>query len=144
MPSDSTTMSMSQMQSIFYSSKTTPLFSSAWEPKTVGAYAGTCVFLIVLGVIYRGLFAGKHILEQRWLDQALNRRYIRVRGSATEAERIDADPDGKKGVLVTAQGVEEDIKVVATHARPIMPWRLSVDVPRAAYTTVIAGVGYLL
>ncbi len=110
----------------------------------MGAYVGTCIFLIVLGVIFRGLFAGKHFLEQRWLDQALNRRYIRVRGSATEAERIDADPDGKKGVLVTAQGVEEDIKVVATHSRPVMPWRLSVDVPRAAYTTVIAGVGYLL
>lgn len=141
-------MSMSSMASsmpmVFYTSTTTPLYSTAWAPKSVGSYAGTCIFLILLAMLFRGLFAGKLILERRWLDKQLDRRYIKVHGEPTESERIDTDVDGKNGVLVTARGIEEHVRVVKSHVRPIMAWRLSVDVPRAAYVAVMAGVGYLL
>ena len=115
-----------------------------WTPTTAGGYAGTCIFLIILGSIFRSLFAAKAILEQRWLAQARNRRYVLVKGKSTEAGRIDSDPDAKTASLITARGVEESVKVVRTNARGAAPFRLSVDVPRAALVMVIAGVGYLL
>ena len=142
--SGSSTMSMPNMQMVFYTSTSTPLLFSSWHPSSTGSYAGTCIFLIFLAAIFRGLFAGKHLLERRWLDRTLERRYIKVQGAPSEAEKIDANSDSKYGTLVTARGVEEHVKVVRNKARPIMPWRLSVDLPRAVYVMITAGVGYLL
>jgi hypothetical protein len=62
----------------------------------------------------------------------------------TEARKIEDDPDGKTGCLITAHGIEENVKVVYTNARQVMPFRLSMDVPRAALVLVISGVAYLL
>lgn len=67
-----------------------------------------------------------------------------VAGRAPESGNIENDPDAKEGALITAQGVEERVKVVRTVKQPAIPFRLSVDVPRAALTFVIVGVGYLL
>ncbi|KAI4184737.1 MAG: hypothetical protein L6R41_004532 [Letrouitia leprolyta] len=137
-------MPMSSMVSAFYTSTSTTLFFSSWTPESTGAYAGTCIFLILLAAIFRGLAAGKHALEHRWLDEELNRRYVAVRGKPTEAERINSDSGSKNATLITERGVEEHVKVVRKARRTITPWRLSVDVPRAAYATLMAGVGYLL
>ena len=46
--------------------------------------------------------------------------------------------------LVTANGVEERVRVVRRAGRETAPFRLSVDVPRALLVVVIAGVAYLL
>lgn len=132
------------MISAFYSSTSTPLFFASWTPKSTGAYAGTCIFLIFLAALFRGLAAGKHVLEHRWLDHELNRRYVAVRGTPTEAERISLDSDSKAATLITERGVEEHVKVVRKTRRSITPWRLSVDLPRALYGTLMAAVGYLL
>ena len=139
-PSDS---SMSMM-SIFQISSSTPLYSTSWTPTGTGSYAGTCIFLIVLATIFRGLMAGKHILEHHWLDTELNRRYATVRGKPTVSESISTDSDAKTGTLITERGVEEDVRVVRRTRRGEAAWRFSVDLPRAAYVTVMAGVGYLL
>ena len=64
-------------------------------------------------------------------------------GRTTEAGRIDQDPDAKTGALITVNGVEENVKVVQAKGG-FMPFRLSVDFPRAALTTLIAAVAYLL
>lgn len=130
--------------SAFYSSTTTPLFFTSWAPGSTGAYAGICIFLIFFAAFFRGLAAGRHVLEHKWLDQELNRRYVAVRGIPTEAERISLDSDGKSATLITERGVEERVKVVRRTARAITPWRLSVDLPRALYATLMAAVGYLL
>lgn len=143
-PSDSATMPMSMMQMAFFTSTTTPLYSTAWIPTSPGSYAGTCIFLIVLAFIFRGLFAGKHLLEHRWMDKELNRRHVSVRGVPTETERINADREGKSATLVMERGVEEHVRVVRRHKRSVSPWRFSVDLPRAAYVTLTVGVGYLL
>lgn len=95
-------------------------------------------------MMLRLLFAAKALCEQRWIAAARKRRYVLVKGRTTEAGRIDQDPDAKTGSLVTAQGVEENIKVVQARGAAVVPFRLSVDVPRAILTTVIAGVSYLL
>ncbi|KAL8784114.1 MAG: hypothetical protein Q9213_004173 [Squamulea squamosa] len=132
------------MRMTFFASITTPLFSSAWSPGSTGAYAGTCIFLIIFAAIYRLLVAGKHLLEHRWLDIESKRRYVTVRDMPTERERIHLDIGSKNATLISEQGVEEDVKVIRRSRRPVTPWRFSVDGPRAVYATVTAGVGYLL
>lgn len=128
---------------LFTTSHHTPLYGSGWTPSTSGGYAGTCIFLVLLAITLRGLFAFKGVLEQRWSIAARNRRFVLVKGRPTEAGRIDQDPDAKTGSLITVNGVEENVKVVQAKGG-FMPFRLSVDVPRAAVVTVIAAVTYLL
>lgn len=83
-------------------------------------------------------------MERRWLDAHVNRRYIAVAGKSTEAGRIDSDPESKEASLITAQGVEEKVKVIRKAAREPLPWRFSTDLPRALLFLVITGVSYLL
>jgi Ctr copper transporter family len=135
---------MAHMEMAFTNSHTTPLYSDSWTPTSEGGYAGTCIFLVILGMTLRLLFAAKALLEQRWATQARNRRYVVIKGRQPEAEKIDQDPDAKEGFLMTAQGIEEKVKVVQASSKPLLPFRLSVDIPRAFLTTVIAGVAYLL
>ncbi|BCS02872.1 copper transporter family protein [Aspergillus luchuensis] len=141
--SSSSSMSMS-MSMVFMNAHDTPLFSNQWTPSSSGTYAGTCIFLIVLAIISRCLAAFKALLERRWLDAHVNRRYIAVAGKSTEAGRIDADPESKEASLITAQGVEEKVKVIHKAAREPLPWRFSTDLPRALLFLVITGVSYLL
>jgi hypothetical protein len=42
-----------------------------WMPMSSSAYAGTCIFLILLAVIFRFLIAFKSVLENRWIDAEL-------------------------------------------------------------------------
>jgi copper transporter 1 len=59
------------------------------------------------------------------------------------SEQARTDPDLKTAIL-TANGVEEHVKVIHRPARSVQPWRFSVDLPRALLVTVMTGVGYLL
>lgn len=136
--------SMPSMPVVFTNAHNTPLYSASWTPNSPGAYAGTCIFLIGLATFLRGLIAFKSITERGWMSRAQKRRYVVVQGMTTEAERIEADPDAKNASLITVQGVEEPVKVVRAYQRGAVPFRLSVDVPRAAIMVVIAGIGYLL
>ena len=136
--------SVAHMASGFIDSHTTPLYSSNWVPSSAGAYAGTCIFLIIVASTLRCLFALKAVLEQRWLAKARSRRYVVVKGKGTEAGKIDSDPAAKTGALVTTNGVEENVKIIRSDTRGAVPFRLSIDVPRAGLVTVIAGVAYLL
>jgi copper transporter 1 len=140
---NTTMMMSSDMMMVFFNSHTTALYSELWTPSTTGGYAGTCIFLIILSCLFRSMLAAKHVLEQRWKHQALNRRYIVVETKLPVSEELRRDPDAKTGVL-TANGVEESVRVVHHATRGAIPWRFSVDLPRAAIVTVIAGVGYLL
>ena len=135
---------MTSMVMVFTTGISTPLYSMSWKPTSTGAYAGMCVFLVVLAVIFRGLLAGKHLLEHYWLDQELDRRYVKVGGTPTEAERINSDENSKAGTLITERGVEEHVRVVRRKRKGVAPWRFSVDLPRAVYVTFMGGVGYLL
>jgi len=122
----------------------TPLFSASWAPNSAASYVGTCIFLILLASVLRCLTALKAVLEQRWLAKARCRRYVVVKGKGTEAGKIDSDPAAKTGALITANGVEENVKIVRADTRGAVPFRLSVDLPRAGLVTVIAGGAYLL
>jgi hypothetical protein len=143
--SSSSSSSMGGMAMTFSNTHNTPLFSNLWTPSSDGAYAGTCIFLIILAILDRGLFAFKAIMERRWLAAHLHRRSIAIAGKTPEAGRIDADPDAKVASLVTAEGTRESVKVVqrATIPEPL-PWRFSADFPRALIVLCITGVSYLL
>lgn len=140
---DMTTMAMSDMSMTFFTSKVTPLYSTMWTPKTEGQYAGSCIFLIMLAVVLRGLLAVKGWKEQEWMDQEFNRRYVKVAGKLPKSERIEQDSDSKKMIL-TENGVEEEVMVIKKRSSDVRPWRLTTDPVRAVFDTVIAGVGYLL
>ncbi|KAK1141793.1 hypothetical protein N8T08_008458 [Aspergillus melleus] len=141
--SSSSSSSMS-MAMVFVNTHDTPLFANNWTPSSSGSYAGTCIFLIVLSIIGRLLVAFKAVMETHWLNTHLNRRYVTIAGKTPEVGRIDSDPETKTASLVTAQGVEESVRVVRRVAREPIPWRFSVDLPRAFLFLVITGVSYLL
>lgn len=136
-------MDASMMEMTFFNSQFTPLYSKDWAPLSQGSYAGTCIFLIILSITFRSLYALKAMLEARWAEQAYNRRYIVVADKQPISEQAKRDPDLKTAVL-TANGVEEGVRLVQQPVNRLPPWRFSVDLPRAALVTVIVGIGYLL
>ncbi|KAH8601430.1 Ctr copper transporter [Bisporella sp. PMI_857] len=136
-------MSMSEMSMTFFSSTTTPLYATTWTPATIGAYAGTCVFLVFLAVIFRSLLALKSLQEARWLDKEFKRRYVVVAGKQPKSERISEESSSRRMVL-TENGVEEEVMVVQKRGEMRRPWRFSVDPLRAVIDTIVVGVGYLL
>jgi hypothetical protein len=124
----SSTGTMTQMMMVFNTAITTPLYSLSWTPSTTAQYAGTCIFLIVLAVIFRGLLAFKSVLERKWLVAELNRLYVSEGGRM----RITSKKD-------------DDEKINFNPAGPCLrPWRFSTDGPRAMLDTVVVGVAYLL
>lgn len=135
--------SMGSMAMTFQNDPSTPLFSTAWTPSGTGSYAGTCIFIIVLAVVFRVLLALKARQEARWLDAELHRRYVAVAGKQGLKETVAAHKDAK-AVVLSENGVEEEVLVVQRSGDTTRPWRVSVDPLRAVVDTVIAGVGYLL
>ncbi|KUI62574.1 hypothetical protein VP1G_09693 [Cytospora mali] len=141
--SDNSSSTMSTMMVSFQNSMSTTLYSERWTPSSAGAYAGTCIFLIALAAIFRGLFALRALQEGRWLDQELNRRYVVVNGKQSVRDDVSRD-SLKQNMFLSANGIEEEVMVVKKKHSHVRPWRLSVDPVRAVIDTVIAGVGYLL
>lgn len=136
-------MSMSSMMMVFFTSTETPLYSSTWMPANVGQYAGTCIFIIILAVLLRLLLAIKTWKETAWLDAEFNRRFVVVAGKPNKSESIQQDPDSKR-MLLTQNGVEEEVFVVQKTGHGVRPWRITTDPLRAVLDTLIAGVSYLL
>ena len=132
------------MSSVFHTAIDTPLYSTAWTPHSPAGYAGTCIFLILFAALWRGGFAFKAVMERRWLDTALRRRYVVVAGKQRESERMSQESEAKSTAFMTERGVEEEVRVVRRKSRGVMPWRWSVDLPRALIVLVVSGMGYLL
>ncbi|KAI9734406.1 MAG: hypothetical protein M1818_006794 [Claussenomyces sp. TS43310] len=141
--SNSTMTSMTEMIMTFYTSSSTPLYSTGWTPSSTSGYAGTCIFLIVLATLFRFLLAAKTWKEDAWLEAEFNRRYINVPGKLPVTQRMAQDAD-KKHMILTENGVEENVVVVQKRGMDVRPWRISVDPMRALMDTVIVGISYLL
>ncbi|KAG7084019.1 ctr copper transporter [Colletotrichum scovillei] len=127
------------MMTIFQTSLKTPLYTEAWTPNSVGTYAATCIFLIFLAFGLRSMLALKSIQEKRWLDKDFKRR----NGKLGMAGKMSTDSMAKQMVL-SENGLEENVTVVQKGHGIWRPWRFSVDPVRAVIDTAIAGVGYLL
>jgi copper transporter 1 len=136
----STSMGMS---TFFFTSTTTPLYSEAWAPASAGAYAGTCIFLIILAILLRALITAKTFLEYRALQSAMKRRFVVTADQHTVTDKAFNDASSMSGILTT-NGLQENVRVVEAPTRHVQPFRFSVDLPRAAIMTLAAGVGYLL
>lgn len=134
----------SSMFLVFTNNQNTSLYSASWTPTTSGQYAGTCIFLIILGIISRLLVAFKAAMERKWLAIALNRRYVVVSGKKQEIDSSNIDPDSADTALLTTHGAQENVKVVRRISHGPQPWRFSVDLPRALLFLCITGVNYLL
>ncbi|KKY38736.1 putative low affinity copper transporter [Diaporthe ampelina] len=143
MDMDGSSSMMATMMVAFHNDIATTLYSEMWTPSSAGTYAATCIFIIMLAAIFRSLFALKAIQEGRWLDQELNRRYVVVNGRRTLPDDL-ARNSLKDNMMLSANGVEEEVMVVKKKHSHARPWRFSVDPIRAVIDTVIAGVGYLL
>ncbi|KAL5606343.1 hypothetical protein BROUX41_002760 [Berkeleyomyces rouxiae] len=141
--SSSSSSSSMAMNMVFVDSHTTPLFTSSFSPDNNGQYAGMCIFLIVLAIVARLLMAVRSKLEAFWLDKDNERRYVVVAGKADLAEQVSKN-ESVSNLVLSENGVEQNVKVVERKTPKARPFRLSVDVVRAAVDTVIAGVGYLL
>lgn len=134
------------MSVVFTTGHSTPLYSSAWTPTTTGSYAGTCIFLVFLAVFSRLLFAWRRKLELEWHDRGVKRKYVVLMGENAALERQSRPLEKPEEGTLTTRGVDESVHVLRA-SRPgsaIMPWRFSIDLPRAFLFTVHAGVGYLL
>lgn len=131
------------MNMAFFTATNTPLYSESWTPQNAGQYAGTCIFLIVLAITLRAMFAAKSFLEIKALEGALKRRYVVVAGEKTISDRASNDGDSLTGILTT-NGMQEDVRIVSAPVKHTQPFRFSVDIPRALLMTVATAVGYLL
>src|SRR5512142_1717083 len=90
---------MMTMMAVFQTDRATPLYSMSWTPNSVGAYAGTILFLVALAMVFRGLLALKAVQESRWLDAELNRRYVVVQGKLPLTEQVSRDSLTKRATL---------------------------------------------
>ncbi|KAH0400600.1 Ctr copper transporter, partial [Aureobasidium melanogenum] len=141
---------MGSMSMVFTTAHNTPLYSKAWTPTSTGAYAGTCIFLIVLAIISRLLQAWRHTLEQKFHDKAMKRRYVVVRGEQEGEQSLDESEAAKeiseKQAILTSRGLDEKVRVITATSRSkeTTPWRITTELPRACVYTLQAGLGYLL
>jgi hypothetical protein len=148
MTMDATDMDMDStssmtMSTVFFTATNTPLYSSSWTPTSAGAYAGTCIFLIILAITLRAIFTLKTFLEAKALKAALKRKYVVVADEQFPTDKAANDSSSMTGILTT-NGLQENVRIVSAPVRHIQPWRFSTDLPRAALMTAAAGVGYLL
>lgn len=150
MDMDSSSGSGHSMAMSFFDAHDTTLFSTKWTPSNAGEYAGTCIFLIVLAIIACMLNAYRHILEAKWHDRDVSRRYIKVADPNERDPEKDGDSpatDGLRESTLTVGGVKEQVRVITSPRKAgvhVKPWRFSVDLPRACVFAVQSGVGYLL
>ena len=105
---------MDAMTMTFFIAHTTPLYSNAWIPSTIGQYAGICIFLIALSFIFRGLIAIRCNFQKLF------------QGTVDYRDTALLRPD-------------EDDKAASQR-----PWSVNEAASRAVLDTILAGVSYLL
>jgi hypothetical protein len=92
------TMSMATaMPMTFFTSTTTPLYTTAWKPTTPSHYALTCLFLVLLCVVFRALLAARCNLQVllRALGQVGRRRPAAAeRVPSSCCAEVEADEEG--------------------------------------------------
>lgn len=113
-------MSMADMAMVFFTSAATPLYSSSWTPTSDGQYAGTCIFLIALPVIFRAILAIRCNIShlQAWFNP--------------------------QNAINTPQNVKEDDGDLEPAHPAHRPWNINEALLRAVLDVTIAGVSYLM
>lgn len=123
------------MSMTFFAGTNTALFSQRFSAENLGEYVGICMFLILLALVLRFLLSFKAFQEYKWkladADRNLSSFLPTVDGiNKTESA---SSINGRRSP-----------KMVRNAWRNAHPWRWSTDLPRAALSTLISGLGYLL
>ncbi len=127
------------MAMTFIQSLTTPLLWSSWRPKNAAEYGASCLFLVALAALTRGLVAIRPVLNTASWPRRL--QYHHHQGEDRNNEQ-DGDPknhlprpehpvNGGRAVLLAIQDYWSSAA-------------LSTKLARAAFDTLIAGLGYLV
>ncbi|KAI1767775.1 Ctr copper transporter family-domain-containing protein [Hypoxylon sp. FL1150] len=129
----STMMTSASMAMVFFQSVTTPLYSSGWTPQGTGSYAGTCIFLIVLGLVHRILIALRSVV----FDSSSSSSSASTRRAQ---KTISSDSDDYPGS-------SSELELAGSRVRTEWnghPFRMATETARACLEVVISGIGYLL
>ncbi|KAI1751894.1 Ctr copper transporter family-domain-containing protein [Xylaria castorea] len=127
---DGELMTSEDMAMVFFQNMVTPLYSLAWTPNNTHAYAGTCIFLIVLAVIHRALMS----LRSLAFDGNPNlvaRAHVSSDKESLVSERIRPPQVGNLGQQLRER-------------RARHPFLVSVELGRSLLEVFAGGVGYLL
>jgi hypothetical protein len=85
------------------------------------------------------------VQQHAWAKHSVERNRLTV---ATKSESESSSVDGDPAVLQTQTQTQTQTQVgeivVVAEGWGGRPWRFSTDLPRAALTTMLSGVGYLL
>ncbi|KAH8157753.1 hypothetical protein CIB48_g10504 [Xylaria polymorpha] len=127
---DGELMTSEDMAMVFFNNMVTPLYSLAWTPNNTHAYAGTCIFLIVLAVIHRAL------MSLRSLAFDSNPNLVASARVASDKESLSSERIRPPHVGNLAEQLR---KQRARH-----PFLVSVELGRSLLEVFIGGVGYLL
>ena len=122
-----TPMSTANMPMTFFTSTTTPLYTSAWTPKTPAQYAMTCLFLVLLCVVFRGLLAARGNMP--WLLA-----FVSPKKGTPEEVSCCAEEDGLQKTFRGELAAD-------SHGNPSKVWEVLL---RALLDTSLAIFSYLL
>lgn len=122
---------MAEMPMTFFTSTTTPLYTSAWTPKTAAQYAMTCLFLVLLCIVFRGLLAAR--CNMPWLLA-----YTSPRKDTPEESSCCAEVDGLQKPI---HGESGPGKANRDQDGPNRVWEILL---RALLDTSLAIVSYML
>lgn len=153
MGGDSSSGMSHSMAMTFHSNMVDALFSDQWVPSNRGQYAGTCIFIVFFAMIYRGLFVVKFKLDEKLIKCGkLNKQVVALTDIGRDQpykslrdieDELDEEEEQERLQKLERPEQPSPAPTMTTRQGP-RPWRLSVDVPRAAIQTVLSGVGYLL
>jgi solute carrier family 31 (copper transporter), member 1 len=119
--SSSDMMPMSMMAMVFFQAVNTPLFSTQWTPTDQGPYAGTCVFLVTLGAVYRILCAVERVIF----------------AMPTAAGYAQSGEEGAKlGHPLAPRRLRSGWTA--------QPFHIATETSRALFEVIVHGIGYLL
>ncbi|KAI0601003.1 Ctr copper transporter family-domain-containing protein [Biscogniauxia sp. FL1348] len=125
--SSSTMMTSADMAMVFFQRVTTPLYSLAWTPTSEGSYAGTCIFLIMLGVAHRILIAFRSALlySKSELGQVVSKEPF------INDDAYYRNSPESVGNRLRSHWIGH-------------PFRVATETTRAVLEVIISGAGYLL
>lgn len=127
---DGELMTSEDMAMVFFQNMVTPLWSLAWTPNSTHAYAGTCIFLIVLAVLHRALMALRSIAFDG-NPNLVSQAHIASDKESLMPERIRPPQMGNLGQQLRKK-------------RSRHPFLVSVELGRSILEVFIGGIGYLL
>jgi hypothetical protein len=121
-------MTTTSMPMTFFTSTTTPLYITAWTPKTPAQYAMTCLFLVLLCIAFRGLLAARGNMP--WLLDIVSSKK-----DTPEEVSCCAEEDGLE------KSFRGEMASGSHGNKPSEVWEV---LPRAFLDTSLAVVSYLL